>query len=61
MRRAAHNRLHRPGFDNPRLCQIAGHQRVCMKWLVEFWVEAGEEGHGFGEIVFTHEALEVGE
>lgn len=36
-------------------------QRVCMKWLVEFWVEAGEEGHGFGEIVFTHEALEVGE
>jgi hypothetical protein len=37
------------------------HQRVCMKGFSQFGVLAGDEAQGFGQVVFAHVGLKVGE
>jgi hypothetical protein len=36
-------------------------QRVCMKGFSQFGVLAGDEAQGFGQVVFAHVGLKVGE
>jgi hypothetical protein len=38
-----------------------GCQRVCMKGFSQFGVLAGDEAQGFGQVVFAHVGLKVGE
>jgi hypothetical protein len=37
------------------------YQRVCMKGFSQFGATAGDKSRGFGEVVFAHGGLEVGE
>jgi hypothetical protein len=48
-------------FFNLMLEQKASDQRVCMKGFSQFGVLAGDEAQGFGQVVFAHVGLKVGE
>jgi hypothetical protein len=47
--------------DKPDSWRRASRQRVCMKGFSQFGVLAGDEAQGFGQVVFAHVGLKVGE
>jgi hypothetical protein len=46
---------------NERFGESASAQRVCMKGFSQLGVLAGDEAQGFGQVVFAHVGLKVGE